>query len=271
MYGQHLKGVEHHSQWLSTGAGLLHEEMFYQNAWWNWQRQELYQLWINLPSQDKMSQPYLLLLGDDKETPVMRNNNGTICRVLAGQFDQHHQAKVPSASDLAVMHVMVEAGREWSYTVPESYETLIVYMRKGSVTVKGNNENNDNTGDSNVKIPAHYTAFFESSGTILKIVADEEQDADFMVLAGVPLREPVSAQGSMVMNYPDEINKAYRDYQLGLFGRPWPHTLTREEWMAHVKQSPSAYSAFDAQEDKVIAATTTAPPSSSSRSKESSK
>ena len=243
VYGQNLQGVKHHSQWLSTGAGLLHEEMFAQNAWWHWQRQELYQLWINLPSGAKMSQPYLLLLSDETETPVLRTDKGVMCRVLAGRFDAQHQAKVPTASDLTVMHVALDSPgtSSWTYRVPELYETLIVYVRKGTLAVTGN----DNAAVE--IIPAHHTAFFSRQGRQLHVTA-KEANTDFMLLAGVSLKEPVSSQGSMVMNYPDEINQAYRDYQVGLFGRPWPHTLSRQEWQTHVQQNPSAYRAVDGKD-----------------------
>lgn len=256
VYGQNLQGVSHHSQWLSTGSGLLHEEMFYQNQWWHWQRQELYQLWVNLPSKDKMSKPYLLLLQDDKETPVIRQN-GAMCRVLAGRYDEQHQANVPTASDLSVMHVQLEPGTTWTYSVPHSYETLIIYVRKGSLAVKDNN--NAGTDSLTQQIPVHHTAFFDRSGNTLQVTAGRERMTDFMLLAGVPIPEPMSAQGSMVMNYPDEINLAYVDYQRGLFGRPWPHSLSHEEWLLHVKQNPSAYRAVNAAAQANGAQTTDSP------------
>ena len=180
-----------------------------------------------------MSQPYLLLLEDGKETPVVRDK-GAMCRVLAGQYDEHHRAQVPTASDLSVLHVQLEPGTTWTYSVPDSYETLILYVRKGNLVVT------ENASSRDTKIPAHHTAFFDRSGDTLQVAAGKDI-ADFMLLAGVPIQEPVSAQGSMVMNYPDEINRAYADYQQGLFGRPWPHTLSREEWLIHVQQNPSAY------------------------------
>ena len=236
VYGQNLEGVQHHSQWLSTGAGLLHEEMFFQKNWWDWQRQELYQLWINLPSKDKMGDPYLLLLGDNEETPFIEES-GMTCRVLAGQYDEEHKAKVPTATDLSVLHVALKPSNKWIYPVPNSYETVIIYVRTGSVSAAGNH--NDN---ADMLIPTHYTAFFSSNGRYLQLVAGQS-GADFMVLAGARIKEPVAAQGSMVMNTSEEINRAYRDYQIGAFGRPWPHELSREEWRSHVRANPSSYRA----------------------------
>ena len=45
----------------------------------------------------------------------------------------------------------------------------------------------------------------------------------------------------MVMNYPHEIENAYRDYQMGKMGLPWDHEMTDEEWKKHVEKYPSQY------------------------------
>ena len=116
-------------------------------------------------------------------------------------------------------------------------------MRKGSVSVS-----TESNSDIEEVIPTHHTAFFTQSGSLLQMTS-KEANTDFMLLAGAALEEPVAAQGSMVMNFPDEINQAYRDYQMGFFGRPWPHTLSRQDWLTHVQQNPSAYRAEEAQEE----------------------
>ena len=92
------------------------------------------------------------------------------------------------------------------------------------------------------RVPPHHTAYLGSSGTNLEVSSTTE-GADFLLMAGEPLNEPVTAQGSMVMNSPEEINQAYSDYQLGRMGAPWSEKLSDEEWMQHVNQYPSAYKA----------------------------
>ena len=91
-----------------------------------------------------------------------------------------------------------------------------------------------------VEIGAHYTATLTPNGDTFQLTAGQD-GADFMLLVGEPLYEPVQAQGSMVMNDPEEINVAYDDYQRGLMGRPWEHTLTDEEWELHSSKFPSVY------------------------------
>lgn len=237
-----------HTQWLTTGAGLLHEEMFdirfAEQFWKNLfkpSRQELYQLWVNLPSDSKMCQPKVELLGDDHETPTIvkqcsvHSNSGQKAKVaetktivICGEYDGH-KASVEPASNLSIFHVQMDPGTTWSHALPQSYKNAILYMRQGSIHI------------GTKRIPPHYTAYLESHGTDLTVTAGDNQEADFLLLCGEPIEEPVAARGSMVMNYDSQIEIAYDDYQKAKMGRPWSENLGDEEWMDHVKQFPSIY------------------------------
>jgi redox-sensitive bicupin YhaK (pirin superfamily) len=234
LYGAEERHSGKHTQWLTTGGGILHEEMFdmgFKNFFQPCD-QELYQLWLNLPSKDKLTPPRIDLLGGDDETPCVKvtdtNGRSTETIVIAGQ----HGTKVSTApirSDLAILHVRMDPGTVWRHAVPTSHETVVLYMRRGSAEVKG------------TRVPPHYTAYLSTQGSDLTVRSSPSDGADFLLLAGQPLREPVAAQGSMVMNYPDEINVAYQDYQMGEMGRPWSEKLSDSEWAEHVKQNPSQY------------------------------
>ena len=210
-----------HSQWLFTGAGLLHEEMFSSDP-----QQELYQLWINVPSQYKLDPPDVRLLGES-ECPRITVPGTSETIVLAGEY-QGQKASAPILSDMAIFHVRIDGGT-WVYDIPSSssFETIILYIRQGSCTVDG------------MEIPVHHTAYCEPMGSTLRV--DSKDGVDFLLLAGAPLREPVAAQGSMVMTTQREIAEAYRDYQLGLMGLPWNHELSHEDWKQHVAKYPCRY------------------------------
>ena len=239
-YGRAMNGKSSgddslHSQWLFTGAGLLHEEMFDSS-----QDQELYQLWINVPSRRKMDPPQVELLGNE-ECPEI---GGACCKtvVLAGKF-QEVSSKAPIMSDMSILHITVNPGGTWVWNdLPKSFETVIVYVRQGELEIIENESSSET-------VPPHHTAYFERvGGDALEFFS--KNGADVLLLAGEPLfDEKVQAQGSMVMNTPEEINQAYSDYERGFMGRPWDHYLSNEEWKAHVQSFPCRYQ-YQKAEDK---------------------
>ena len=102
-------------------------------------------------------------------------------------------------------------------------------MRQGSV--KNNTQ----------RINKHHTEYLDPPGRNLILQGDSDTGADFLLLTGDALREPVTAQGSMIMNDSTEINQAYQDYSVGKMGRPWDHNLSDEDWKKHVMAYPSEY------------------------------
>lgn len=226
-------GGERHSQWMVAGAGILHEEMWDIPSMGG--KQELYQLWINLPAKDKLATPRCVLLGGEENeegaTPTVYDNvtnSNTI--VLCGEYNGK-KAGIQPYSSMNIFHVIL--GKSWDYTIPPNHETVIIYVRKGSISI-------DNT-----VIPTHSTAFLSTSGSSLTIVNantnTNTEEADFFLLSGEPLNENIASQGSMVMNTDYEIQQAYQDYSMGRMGVPWDHTLSDEQWMDHVQKFPSSY------------------------------
>lgn len=214
-----------HTQWLNTGSGMLHEEMFDTRGS---SRQELYQLWLNVPAREKWTEPSSVLLGGPEETPLIVSDAGQTL-VLAGSWNGH-KAAAPLVSDIALLHVEIAPGQTWTYpNIPASFETVLLYVRKGSGLECV-------AGSDSQDIPVHHVAYMEPTGNQLVLRNANPKDVvDFMLLAGEPIREPFFASGSMVMSNPNEINQAYADYQAGLFGRPWDHKLSDEDWKKHVQ------------------------------------
>jgi redox-sensitive bicupin YhaK (pirin superfamily) len=272
----------HHSQWLHTGAGVLHEEMFdnYRKLPWESTRHELYQIWINVPSESKMTPPFTMLLGTHESPVVATWNDDTFALldkarssrdsmlvsrtvVLAGSY-RGYQSSAPIASPMCVYHVRlfpraqkspaaISKWPQWSVELPDSFETAFLYVRCGELFDAASAM----ASETDVTlVPAHSTGFFEAprdafrrggdrsapiSRTIVLENRSPSEVADFMFLAGEPLREPVAAQGSMVMSTHEGINQAYSDYASGKFGRPWDSKVSDDEWRGHVQKHPSQY------------------------------
>lgn len=241
LYGTSHDHKKPHSQWMVAGSGILHEEMWDINPWTGG-RQELYQLWINLPSQNKLDTPQCLLLGGDQHaTPIITNqehNTNTI--VLCGEYNDNgytSSSSIQPSSSMNIFHVKLLGANVndndtiWNYdNIPINHQTVIIYVRKGSIIIQ------------NTLISTHHTAFLTTTGTNLAITnANDRDEADFLLLSGEQLNEPIANQGSMVMNTDYEIQQAYNDYSLGKMGAPWDHTLSDDEWKDHVKKFPSSY------------------------------
>jgi len=199
--------------------------------------QELYELWINVPSFCKLQAPDVCLLGDSECPFVVIDNNKknkaseSETVVLAGSY-QGQSSQAPIMSDMSIFHVRIQPGggnnnnNSWTYSIPPSFETAVLYVQQVSLDIAG------------TTVPVHHTAYLETgvvvgSGTStsssdLLVVTPTNQNGgvDFLFLASRPLNEPVAAQGSMVMNDANEINQAYRDYQLGYMGQPWDQSVS---------------------------------------------
>jgi len=247
-YGAEKRHDSKHVQWLTAGAGIQHEEMWdiepdmqdEGKLLWS-SSQELYQLWINMPSDYKMSKPNAELLEaypvasstssstiPDNTTPVVKeNNDATTTTVVAGIY-KGIRAPIDCPTNVSMMRVQLSKDSSWTHNIPSSHETAIIYVRNGSIQI------------GTQRIPPHYTVYLTSQGEELSIQS-LEGEADILLLSGEPLREPIASQGSMVMNTQPEIQQAYLDYQLGKMGLPWSEKLSDEEWQQHVKRNPSLY------------------------------
>lgn len=248
-YGAEPRHNGKHTQWLTAGAGILHEEMWDVSSNLS-DRQELYQLWLNLPAKYKMCNPSVHLLGGEEETPTVTESStetGTtetivICGEHNGKqarFSQGGEVENTFIPNVTILHVKMRAGSTFTHEFPPSHDNLIIYIRKGSVMIK------------DTEIKTHHIAYLsppisynnDSGNSYISIkTAPDGDEADFLFLSGESLKEPVSAQGSMVMNYPDEINVAYNDWQNFKMGaRSWDHKISDEEWIELTKQFPSQY------------------------------
>lgn len=205
-----------------TGSGMLHEEMFDVQ----YQRQELYQLWLNVPSSHKMDPPDSVLLGGSDETPIVEDESSRTL-VLVGTY-RGHTSVAPALTKLALLHVILPPNGRWRFD-DSSYETAFLYLRKGQLVC----------GEEIVG--SHHTAYFDKPSSVASKTAIEvstdQQGADFLFLAGEPIREPCQASGSMVMTNSLEIQQAYEDYNSGMFGIPWDHKLTDAEWKEHLQNT----------------------------------
>ncbi|HET8930636.1 MAG TPA: pirin family protein, partial [Acidimicrobiales bacterium] len=210
-------------QWLTAGRGIQHAEMFPLVERDAPNPMELFQIWVNLPGSHKLVDPTFTMFADRDVPRVVTGADAdearTTVTVIAGAFDGTDALAPPPdswaadpASDLAIWHLVFEPGA--SVTLPgarsrETLRTLYVFDH-GSLTIAGHP---DTIGfDTAVAVhPEHAVELHSDDGT------------EVLVLAGVPIGEPVASYGPFVMNTREEIAATIDEYQRTRFGGwPWP-------------------------------------------------
>ncbi|WP_422506901.1 pirin family protein [Stenotrophomonas sp. GZD-301] len=191
-------------QWMTAGAGILHEEYHAPSFARSGGTLDMVQLWVNLPAADKMATPgYQTLLDRDIPRVALPDGAGTV-RVIAGSFEGH-AGPARTFTPMDVWDLRLKQGHQTLLEVAAG-RTLALVVLKGSVTVN----------DQQVAHEAQLV-MLDRDGRDVSIVADT--DATVLLLSGEPIDEPIVGYGPFVMNTDAEIAQAMRDFNSGRFGR----------------------------------------------------
>lgn len=188
-------------QWMTAASGVVHEEFHSERFSREGGTLEMVQLWVNLPSSEKMSPPrYQGLLDANIPSVSLPDSAGTV-RVIAGAF----RGVAGAAKTVTPINVWdVQLTGKAPLEFPEGH-TAIMIVQQGVVAV----------GTQPLK--AVELVEFERTGT--EVLVASESDARLLVLTGQPIAEPVVGQGPFVMNTREQIREAIQDYQAGRMGR----------------------------------------------------
>ncbi|MBW8459560.1 MAG: pirin family protein [Thiobacillus sp.] len=181
-------------QWMKAASGVIHSEMPQQTDG----LMRGFQLWINLPASEKMSDPAYQEFSAAAIPEVIRN--GARVRVLAGEFDGTRGVIDDPATDVLYLDILLAAGADFSLPLNDVRNTF-VYVFEGSARLAGE------------ALTQHTLAVLGSGDTVE--IAAGEAGARFILVAGRPLGEPVVQYGPFVMNSREEIEQAVADYRDG--------------------------------------------------------
>lgn len=186
-------------QWMTAGKGIIHSEM-------PEQEEGLlagFQLWVNLPASEKMTEPHYQERSA-QEIPVETHDNGTEIRVVAGQTDKGTKGVIdnPYVNPL-YLHVQLPAATAFVQQVAKT-DNSFIYVIDGQVSI-GDKQRLLKTGQLGVLEPGS------------EVILQAEQDSEFLLVSGQPLKEPVARGGPFVMNTREQIEQAFSDYREGRF------------------------------------------------------
>ena len=191
-------------QWMTAGAGLVHEEFHSKQFAEKGGLFEMVQLWVNLPAKHKMTAPKYQAI-QAQNIPVIKLGHGIgHIRVIAGEYLEQH-GPASTFSPINVWDGILNANAKTNIQIPSEHNVLIVVL-EGEVVLNGSQTVLDNS----------IVMFAQDDETSIQLEA--MQNTKFLVLTGEPLNESIQGYGPFVMNSKEEIIQAFENFNLGKFG-----------------------------------------------------
>jgi redox-sensitive bicupin YhaK (pirin superfamily) len=183
------------AQWMTAGAGIMHEEMPKPSD------QMLgVQIWLNLPSVEKMTPPAYFDIKNDM-IGKKQTDFGTV-RVISGTYEGA-TGVTPPHHNAAIFDVSVAAGREAS--IPTAYENnAFVFLIEGNAIIDGSKFEEK-------------TAVLMNHGDILRVEAFDSDPVRFLFFESQKIGEPIAWGGPIVMNTRAELLEAFTELDNNTF------------------------------------------------------
>lgn len=207
-------------QWMTSGKGVQHAEMFPLVKQDEANPMELFQIWLNLPKADKMVEPHFKMLWNEQIPKIAhKDNNGKTVKieVIAGTLQKQSAPTPPpdswaakSNNEVAILNIHMEAGG--TFTLPKASDGVnrSIYFYAGDILHLNGNP------------LKHYHSADVLANQDMTLAAGTKE-CKILVLQGKPIAEPVVQHGPFVMNTIEEIRETYSEFQRTRFGGwPWP-------------------------------------------------
>jgi len=193
------KGVigENDVQWMTAGSGIIHQEMPKVTT----NGIEGFQLWLNIPAKDKMTDPQYGEVKADMVKTVEKD--GVAIKVIGGSFDGNSGPINREELGVNLFDISIPADTKYIHKSGKNINTFM-FVFKG-FGYFGSNQ------DRVSKLDA---ALFDGEGEI-EIKAGS--DLRVLLCEGYPLDEPIAWGGPIVMNTREELRTAFNEYDEGTF------------------------------------------------------
>jgi len=227
-------------QWITTGAGVVHSEMFPLVEREEGNPTELFQIWLNLPKKSKMVEPHFAMFWA-AQLPRQRSGlpgQEAELTVVAGKFEElaplsppPHSWASEADSEVQIWNIRLDAGATLRLPAASAASRRNLYFFAGSKL-----EIKIADGESQVVTASHRIRVAPDVAVELRAL---EGPAEVLVLGGRPIGETVAQYGPFVMNTRQELEQTFQDYNRTRFGGwPWPsnapvHSRERKRFAVH--------------------------------------
>lgn len=183
------------SQWMTAGSGILHEEMPKKAD-----RMLGFQLWLNLPAVEKMTEPAYLSITQDMIANV--ETEEAVVRVISGSFGEGRGVE-PKHISASIFDISLAKSKE--IVIPtKADENVFIFLIEADGEIQ----------DSHIP---EKTAVLFGEGEAIRVSATQDSDLRFIFFSAKPLGESISWGGPIVMNTKDELNAAFDELRKGTF------------------------------------------------------
>jgi len=186
-------------QWMTAGRGVIHSEIPEQKDG----VMEGFQLWLNLPAQTKMVEPWYRDFSSEQIPEYVTAENATV-RVISGSSNGVSGAVTRETTEPFYLDVHLPAGSTFETAIPDTHNAFI-YVYRGVVKVDG------------VQVESRRMGILSNNAGADGIRITATEDARLILVAGKPLNEPIVQYGPFVMNTQEEIHRALDDFRSGRF------------------------------------------------------
>ena len=209
-------------QWMTAGSGILHQEMPLGNAKG---QMHGFQLWGNLPSSLKMTDPRYQDVAAT-EIPEVIDDDGTRVRVVVGEFWGRKGPVDGIAAEPQYLDISVPAGVQKTFKV-DTYRRAFAYIFEGMGKFADASQPTGVLLEKEVGGEEVNIRDLSGDRTLIKFGTGDEvtvqagpEGVRFLLISGAPIDEPVAWHGPIVMNTQDELRQAMRDLNNGTFIKP---------------------------------------------------
>lgn len=195
-------------QFMTAGKGIMHAEMprIDKNSDGEIEVVEGIQLWVDLPKELKDTDPRYRDLRK-AEIPVIHPSKEVEIKVISGESHGTESVKDLAYTPVWYFDMTVQPGGRVIQPMPKGFNVFL-YILKGEVIIQGKT------------YPQFTNVFFskEGDGVEVSVSSDSEGPAQFALIGGQILDQPIIQHGPFVETSQEKIYKAFTDFQSGSNG-----------------------------------------------------
>jgi hypothetical protein len=190
-------------QWMTSGRGIMHEEMPQPHE----DEMVGFQLWVNLPARLKMTAPRYQNIASE-QIPQVQHDDGVKIRVIAGKVDDVRGPVKEIVADPTYLDISIPPNKTFSQPIERGHAAF-AYIFEGEGLFEADEKNTEKP------ISGPHMVVFGDGDFVSAHTAD--QSVRFLLVSGKPLNEPIARWGPFVMNTQAEIEQTLEALKNGTF------------------------------------------------------